>query len=387
MLDKILKDAHILFSSDKTKSKKLFLEHLSYFNECKLGKDLCDYIIKNKLNPSGAIIEKEIDEILKLSNSQNKKILYNFIIEYLKIYKNKGYNWQEINLNFKCIFFGGIGFSGSSAIFDYYHTYSDIPGTRDQHFFVKRIIKIIENSKNDYDEIFNNFLIFFFRDLMGLYSYSSPSSYRLVALGGQFFSNNNLAELISLFKNITHYIFSTNFFKDDNSKRINILIYYIFKFLIKGNKNSFLALGFLDIAHHHILKYLTNHKFIFSLRDPRDIYLDARSRNLNYFGNLNTFINTYLEKFELSNEVKKNMGSNIKVIYFENFICNKSLRDEMSEFLNIQIDENVIKKNIKYYFDLNKSKKNIGLHYYNSDEIKNIQEIERKLSSFLYNSK
>lgn len=289
-------------------------------------------------------------------------------------------NWQT-DKNASIVLTSGSGRSGSSAIFDWINTFSEVNGVRQQHHNLRDLAFILKKGYGT-AEYKISIVNYFFRNVLGFFIYTGKHEW-LRAKWSRLIREKEG----SVVKNIlTSFLMVLQILAEKRSESILSRFDELLRAYLVSHeqpKNFFAATGWIDFDLADMFQYLPSAHIVCSIRDPRDIFVEHCKLTRGFNKDVHAFTRDYEEKMTFLHKQNLTKMQNVHVVNFNNFVTDSKLRNQLASNLNINSMAN-IKTAGSYLFNAEKSMKNVGV--YNEKRYQqDIKIIEEKCPSYFKN--
>ncbi|EDZ92427.1 TPR repeat-containing protein [Limnospira maxima CS-328] len=283
------------------------------------------------------------------------------------------------------ILVSGMGWSGSSALYDYFREFKNIKLLKGEVRWLEGPLSLLKL----YDEIgkatdyWLSFLEFFFGSLLGFKVMKSSGEYKLLG-GARTFSLGADAKTYS--ENVNKLMGNASPLlagKGDTLSNFKIFADDVANLLSgeSGNHNCDMVLldNCVHIANIRVLDCLKNTKLFCTFRDPRSNFVALKREHAGFIDDANKFIDSgrkqYGKLHSLVSEYQEktqNTSSQVFKVQFEEFVLSETYRQELAQRAGLDLSTHKPHQHFKPW----ESKKNVYLHqtYENQEEIRAIEQ-------------
>lgn len=298
------------------------------------------------------------------------------------------YNRERISLprndNIQKIVVSGMGWSGSSAIYDYLKEFNNVVAIKGEfpHIEKSRSLKKIKEAITNNHSLKSSILEFFYYALLGHANICDRTDIAFKNYAEKAIKHFGEEEYISRVRNwcfcASDLLSAPDCEKIDRLKYLSTFTINNFC-LIPSVEDGCIALldNVVHIGNVECIEFLEHTSLICSFRDPRSNYAALKIENPHFNKDVKSFIRTRRNNTEkhishLQNLISDRGYDNIYPLRFEEFVLNERLRDHISKMLGLNLDDRV-----KYmHFKPWESYRNTVLHqeYHNQEEIRLIEQ-------------
>lgn len=301
--------------------------------------------------------------------------------------------------NFRAIVVSGMGWSGSSAVYDYLREFSSIYPVlggelsiieeKESFLGLTYIIDNWDKNLDVIDELVTKWAIeFFFINLLGCYPiirddvYKQILFYRKFNIKDPFKYAEGVIQISSILSNLIIYAKKRDLLSvNKTAKLLATAILNIATIDAPNNK-----IPLLDNAIHfrnlQLIKYFDSVDLICVERDPRSIFVSQLEERADFDNNIVAFTNSQIANRELLSQKKESLDENsakrCSFIKFEDFVLSSNFRSNLVE--KLELDSKTWTERNKFFIPENSSKNVIN--FLNDVHTKEIQYIYENMKEY-----
>ena len=295
----------------------------------------------------------------------------------------------------KIVFAAGMGWSGSSAIFDYLSEFDKVVPVKWESPFISRGVYSLDSIERslygDPTHLRAQVINFLFYNLLGFSRIKQGADLK----------NFNAARLLSTGNNrnahfdaIVDYcsvasLLMAETFPEKKRDIFSVMVKLVLgKFAIPYEipEGSIVLMdNAVKISKLSVVRFLENSVFYCCFRDPRANYVAQIRENLQFHQDVETFVKKrgqalvkLVETVERYS-ARQDLHCEVHKVQFEEFVLSESYRDRMAEHLGLRLDERAKHSKFKPW----ESMRNVVIHQEHRDQSE-IRFIESKLGAYCY---
>ena len=285
------------------------------------------------------------------------------------------------------IIVSGMGWSGSSAFYDYFLEFDEISSLQGEMPFIESVygLKNIFNSVGDTTQFINSCILFFYYSMLGhgkiqsaeIFKSFRKTAKRIKELGPLVYAQKSR----QVAKRIARCINLTGKNNSILCELSNLSTEVINQFATTDQSARFILLdNDIHISAITLIKYIPDSYVLCSFRDPRSQYVALTREFPGFSQTCDEFIESIAEKrkqadvdIEKTNQVLLESGSTSRIqkIEFEEFVLSERYRDDLARSIGLDIS----KRKKHSHFKPWESMRNICIHQEHliTEDIKKIE--------------
>ncbi|MFO7144204.1 hypothetical protein B9T16_22845 [Arthrospira sp. PCC 8006] len=319
---------------------------------------------------------------------QEPEISANWIQAFQKICdsREQGHIFERSNVRtVQKIVVSGMGWSGSSALYDYFREFKNIKVLKGESRFLEgksSLLGLYDSILNSTD-CFPSLLELFFTSFLGFKAMKNSSDYKVMGGARRFSLGPNTkthSENVSrLMGNASPLLAG----KGDTLANFKIFADDVANLLSgeSGNHNYDVVLlnNCIHIGNIRMVDCLKNTRVFCTFRDPRSNFVALKRESIGYLGDASGFIKSKTKNYSKYHslvsdyeEKTKNTSNQVLKVQFEKFVLSDTYRQELAQKAGLDLTTHEPHK----YFKPWESEKNVYLHhtYENQEEIRAIEQ-------------
>lgn len=376
-----------IFQRARTSIGKLNMNKESVWREFSDFKSIkADTVIDNFFTDSKKDIIKKF-EIFSSIIIENSEIRNIWNQSFKNLYNSlNGCSSANIKLptSKKKIFVAGMGWSGSSAFYDFFKEFREIyPVEGELSLFegaggLKDIIKSI----GDTNKLKYACLRFYFLVLLGFMPYRTSQCYKSMLFARKLSCSDDFEQALDYAKRCNDFTAYFSILFDpkygEPQHRLRIFADQIVNFLVVPNsidKKYLLFDNCIHISNLELIEYIPDSVVFAAFRDPRSLYIALKREYAGFSSTCEQFVRDTRNQLIRADDILKKIDSTlVKKIQFEEFVVSSVCREKMANACGLTMHECDAFK----YFKPWESFKNTQL-YLDYENQKDIKYIHREM--------